>query len=209
MIKAVIFDFDGTLADSFDTLIDIFQALARRRSKLSSADIKVLRGMTLKNILAQLHIRTWQLPYLLFKGRRLLASQIDTIQPFTGITTLMEHLARQGYGIFIVSTNHQSSIERFLRNHGIKHVKTIHGSIGLTGKTKALRALIKREHYQKNECVYVGDETRDVEAAHKAGLKCIAVTWGFNNTQALEQVKPYALAQSPAQIPGIVRRITV
>jgi phosphoglycolate phosphatase len=51
-----------------------------------------------------------------------------------------------------------------------------------------------------DECVYVGDETRDVEAARKAGMRSAAVTWGFNSRELLEKSRPDFLIDRPGEL---------
>lgn len=72
-----------------------------------------------------------------------------------------------------------------------------YGWIGLFGKPKALKK-IQRRFKLKQECVFVGDEVRDIDAARLAGTKCIAVTWGFNTS--LKKHGPDAIAYTPPEL---------
>ncbi|HHV40437.1 MAG TPA: HAD hydrolase-like protein [Bacteroidales bacterium] len=57
------------------------------------------------------------------------------------------------------------------------------------------------------DVVYIGDETRDVEACKKTGIPMIAVTWGMNNKTILASMKPEGIADSPDDLPGLISRI--
>jgi phosphoglycolate phosphatase-like HAD superfamily hydrolase len=51
---------------------------------------------------------------------------------------------------------------------------------------------------------YIGDEERDIEASLRVGIHCIAVAWGFSDTQRLREMYPYGLAYKPADIIKII-----
>jgi len=59
---------------------------------------------------------------------------------------------------------------------------------------------LKERNFDPQSVFYVGDETRDVEAARKAGVKTIAVTWGFNGEDILKKQKPDYLARRPEEL---------
>jgi phosphoglycolate phosphatase len=56
------------------------------------------------------------------------------------------------------------------------------------------------------EIVYVGDETRDLRAAQKAGIPSVGVTWGFNNKKSLAAFKPALLADEPKDLLQLTMR---
>jgi phosphoglycolate phosphatase-like HAD superfamily hydrolase len=68
------------------------------------------------------------------------------------------------------------------------------------GKHVVLQELIKKHGLKKEETVYIGDEVRDVEASKKAGIKAIAVTWGYNTRKALETAKADIVVDKPAEL---------
>jgi phosphoglycolate phosphatase len=53
--------------------------------------------------------------------------------------------------------------------------------------------------------IYVGDETRDIEAARKIQIQVIAVSWGFNSREVLAEQKPDFLISHPSQLIEVVR----
>lgn len=206
MVKVVIFDFDGTLADSVGVIIEIFQNIAKRQQPLTPAEIVELRDKNLAGILQQLSIKKWRIPKLILLGRKLMAEEMGNIKPFAGIPNMMLLLKQNGYELYIISTNHGNSINLFLKNHNLTgYITEVYGDIGVTGKARSLRKLIKNKDYAPEECVYVGDETRDIEAAHKVGIKSIAVGWGFNSVKALSELNPSAIITSPGEMLELVK----
>lgn len=59
--------------------------------------------------------------------------------------------------------------------------------------------------WRLDQCIYLGDEVRDVEATHEIGLRCIAVTRGYGSRSALQHQKPFALADTPTELPEIAK----
>lgn len=199
-VKAIIFDFDGTIADSFTIFIDALQSVTRKKTPLLAHEIEDLRKSTTKEIIKKLGIKPWQIPRLVVRGRHEISSVMDKVQAFAGMPEVLQELA-QRYEIFILSTNSTENITKFLAKHDLHDTVTrIYGSIGLMGKSASLKRLLVKQKYSPAECIYVGDETRDIEAAHKSNLKCIAVKWGFNHPDILATLQPEALVGTPREL---------
>jgi phosphoglycolate phosphatase-like HAD superfamily hydrolase len=189
-MKALIFDFDGTLADSFDTLLSIFEDITERESKLTPDEIADLRGKSLKEIIRYLKIKRWQIPRLVLKAKKQLAVRIVNIRLFPGVKQALTELSQENK-IYILSTNSSNNIRLLLEKNKIDEIITgIYGDIGLRSKSSALKNLMKKEGLNRSECIYIGDEVRDIEAARKAKVKSAGVTWGFNNPDAIKMAKP-------------------
>src|SRR5689334_13072598 len=95
MKKLVIFDFDGTLANSFDIVVDIFKSWSTRYVRVSDAEIERLRGMGARTVMKELHIPYWRAPWLLAKGRREMTRRLPEIELFTGLQKVLEALREE------------------------------------------------------------------------------------------------------------------
>jgi phosphoglycolate phosphatase len=203
-VKTLIFDFDGTIADSFELLLAIFEQIAPRPQKLTAEEIKQIKGENLRQITKYLKIRRWQIPRLLFRGRKLLSIKILSVKPFPAIPGVLKQLDSVGLDMYLLSTNSPDNINKFLKKNGLEtYFKNIYGDIGLRSKASAINRIIKKEHLNRVDCVYIGDEVRDVEAAKKAGVKSVGVTWGFNNAQAIKTADPDITANQPKDLLNI------
>lgn len=199
-IKAVIFDFDGTIADSFGIFVQVVAVLLKRQP-LSEAEIADLRKHAMPVVIKKLGVRKWQLPRLVIKGRREVDRRMSGVAPFSGIPEVLERLAEQGYQLSIVSSHAPEGIMAFLDAYELRQFFTdIYGSVGLLSKPKTLKKLQKQHGFAAKECVFVGDEVRDVEAAHRAGMHCIAVGWGFNTEETLKGHHPSLLVHTPIEL---------
>jgi phosphoglycolate phosphatase len=207
MSKVLVFDFDGTLANSFVILIETFEEIAARKEKLTKEEIQKLRGLPLKDILHYLRIKKWQIPKLLIKGRKAIAVKIVDIKPFVGIVQMLKALNKDGYKIYVLSTNGTENISEFLKaNKMDAYVVKVYGDIGLR-KSSAIKKLIKKEKIDKADCVYIGDEVRDIEAARKSGIRILSVGWGFNHAPALKSHNPDEFADTPIELIKVLNRL--
>lgn len=200
-MKTLIFDFDGTIADSFETLLAIFEEVTKRPAKLTAAEVNDLRGQSLKEIIRYLKIKRWLIPRLILKAKRLIAVKIIDIKIFPGMPDAIRQLHENGNKIYIMSTNSSVNIHKFLKKNELDDCfEKIYGDIGLRSKSSALKKIMKRERLRPDDCVYIGDEVRDIEAAKKAKATSVAVAWGFNYPKALNAAKPDALTKTPKDL---------
>jgi len=83
----------------------------------------------------------------------------------------------------------------------------VYSGRSLLGKEKVIRKVIAREQLDPGRIVYVGDETRDIEACRAAGIPVIAVSWGLNRRELLASLLPDHIADRPEELPDRVRQI--
>ena len=198
--KTLIFDFDGTIADSFETFVRTLEEVLSKSQNLSENEIENLRGLSLRDIIKQLGITKWQLPKVIYRGRRLMAERTSQVEIFDGIQDAIHKLSRD-YDLYILSTGSKSAIESFLARYELQdYFKSIIGDVGISGKARSITKLIKINILSKVDCIYIGDETRDIKAARKAGIKILSVGWGFNNVAALESEEPDSLILNPQDL---------
>lgn len=200
-MKAVIFDFDGTIVDSFETLLSVFYEITDRPEMLTKPEIEELRGMKTGGIIKYLGIKKWQVPGIVIKAKKSVSLKLPGCKTFPGIPEVITKLHKKGYKLYILSSNSSINISAYLKKNNLDtYFVQIYGDIGMRSKSSALNKLIKKEGLNKSDCVYVGDEVRDVEAAKKAGITSIGVTWGFNNKTAIEATAPNHLANKPSDL---------
>jgi phosphoglycolate phosphatase len=207
-VKTIIFDFDGTIADSFMLLVGIFEEITKRPAKFTEAEITELRGKQVKQILKYLRIKRWQIPRFLVRGRQAMTAQIETVVPIKGLPEALEQLHRSGYRMIILSSNSGTNISKFLAMNNLgKYFESVHGGVGVFNKAAALRKLIKKEKLELGNCIYIGDEVRDIEAARKVGVKYISVGWGFSTSEALRKENPMKFVTKPSDLPAAIQTL--
>lgn len=195
--KTLIFDFDGTLSDSLELMLDIAHELTHKPQLKDKDEINRFRNLSLFKAVSELQIpkRLW--PILLIKGRKMMADRISELKLFEGVPSLIEELNKKKFDMYIVSSNNKKTIIKILDEYNLsKFFINIYGGIGLLGKAKALGFILKQQSINSEDTVYIGDETRDIVAAHKNHIKSIGVSWGFMSAQNLASEKPWKIVDT-------------
>ncbi|MEO7364461.1 MAG: HAD-IB family phosphatase [Candidatus Saccharimonadales bacterium] len=203
----IIFDFDGTIADSFDYVLE-FLTVEAGVEPLIGTDRQAFRNLSMIAMARKLGHRHWKLPLLFWKGKRVMSRALETITPFDGMPEVIRKLHAEGHELFIVSSNSLLNIREFLHKYELhEYFLEIYGSVGMFGKAPVLRKLLREQHLELAESLYVGDEQRDVAAAQSIQMPIIAVLWGFARQADLRRRRPTALAETPDQIITIIEEL--
>lgn len=201
--KTIIFDFDGTVADTLDAIVRITNRLAIEYGyKPATPDeLNRLRNMSSREVVQRSGVSVFKLPLLLRKIRADLQSEIQDISPIPGIKEVLVALTKDGNKLGILTSNSEENARIFLTSHGMQELFSfIYSETNLFGKQTSLRKILRTNKLYPQDVIYVGDETRDIEAAKKIPLKVIAVSWGYNSKEVLAQHNPDFLIDQPSQL---------
>jgi len=199
MIKVVVFDFDGTIADTFPIVLKNMNKLS---DKLGLKKIKYtpkLRDKSARELIKDLGISSFKLPRYIKKLKELMKPELGKAKIFRGIKTVLASLHKR-YKIGILTTNSEGTVKEVLKRNKINSVDFIFSDSSVFGKHKKLKKLMRRYKLKKAEIVYVGDEIRDIEACKKINVKIIAVGWGYNSKKALKKYEPDKLVEKPGEL---------
>ena len=202
MIKYIIFDFDGTLADTF--VVIKRSAMNLDESKKKDVHFEDIKNASIKEMFKTYKTPLWKLPRFVRIVKRELREKIETdVKTFKGLPNVLNKLKKK-YNLIILSSNSKENIEKFLERNNLQGIfHFIYSDSTIFGKKAKLRKLCKKHKLLKEEVIYVGDEVRDVEACKKAGIPIIAVTWGYNSKNFLKKEKPDYLVSSPKELEKI------
>lgn len=197
-----IFDFDGTIADSLEAFIAVFNKTIRdNHDPLTAEEIARLRKMTAWQVARSLGIKWWKIPRLILQGIPDFHALVPGLKPFRGMKVVLRQLHARGDSLYIVTSNTQESVEVFLaKNKLTEYFSDIYTGAGIFNKSKYINKLITRNSLKRRQCVYIGDEVRDINAARLSLIKIASVTWGFNDTEVLRKHKPTYLINQPEQL---------
>ncbi len=197
-----IFDFDGTVADSAQWLFDVFNDVARAHGfrEVTADEREFLRSRSSRELLAYLHVPRWKLPAIARTMRKFAARDLERIRPFPWVPELFQALTTRGTAIAIVSSNSEANIRHVLGADAVSCVTCILGGASLFGKAAKLRSVMRRSSVSPERAAFIGDEVRDIDAAHAAGITSLAVTWGYAATAALEAARPTRLVRQPGEL---------
>lgn len=191
--EVVVFDFDGTLADTVEAARRIFNRLAPDfgARPVELEEVSALRHLKLRGLLKNLGVKQRHVPILLQRGKTLLREEIPSLRPCPGVFEQLETLRSASRRFGILTSNSVENVDLFLKRHGVREqFDFISSCRKLQGKAKYLKAIARTHSLDPRDMLYIGDEVRDVKASRKAGVPVVAVSWGFNSVQALRESKP-------------------
>ena len=106
----------------------------------------------------------------------------------------------------ILSSNSADNVRTFLsRCELLSCFSFIEAGVSLFGKPQRILNVMKKEKADPNRVIYVGDETRDMEAARKSKVSGLAVCWGANEREAMETEGPAYCIDEPAELIRVAR----
>jgi phosphoglycolate phosphatase len=201
--KLAIFDFDGTLADSFPWVITVIDQLADEYHlpRVAKDDIETLRRMGARQILKKYRVPFWKLFPISRRVRHLMAENVHHIRAFDGVENLLLALAEQDIALGVVTSNTRDNVRRVLGPANANLLKYSEYNVSLFGKPGRLKKILRQSGVRPHEVIYIGDELRDIEAARKVRMHFGAVAWGYTHLDAL-------LAHGPAEVFHSVEQIT-
>ena len=208
--NTVIFDFDGTIADTFALSVETSNLLAPRFGYRTVAQEEVVRlkKLTAPELFRHLEMPLARLPAILARARKEMAQEIPRVKIFDGMASVIDSLLAAGLQLGIVTSNSTQNVRDCLANNGVlEKFEFIHSATNLFGKHRTLRRLMRRMGLSGERVVYVGDETRDIEASKKCRIPVIAVSWGFQDRASLELHQPDFLADVPGDVEMFVHKL--
>jgi phosphoglycolate phosphatase len=190
--RLVIFDFDGTLADSFPWFLSVVNEVADRfgLNRLEGDDVERLRGAGSREILAHFGAPTWKLPRIAAHMRRLAGNDAAAIPLFDGVDALLRRLSEKGIALAIVSSNSEANVRRMLGPENAARIAYYECGASLFDKPAKYKKVLARSGIAREHVICIGDEVRDVEAAHGQRLAFGAVAWGYARAEAFAQHAP-------------------
>lgn len=202
----VIFDFDGTVADSFAESLLAYNRVAPRLHlrQVTDDEVSDLRQMAAGQIMKTLGVPMWKLPQLMIALRADFHGNAGSVKPVSGITMAIRDLSAAKCRLAMVTSNSEENVREFFARHGIDDFETVVAGASMFGKATRLRRLLKVARVAAAHAVYIGDTGPDIRAAHEAGTAAVAVSWGFNGAGPLLAEKPDALVDSASELSGTI-----
>ena len=208
--KVIIFDIDVTIADTVEALVRLANSLAVEFNfaPITPEEFLLLKNLTSREIFKYSGIPLFKIPFLLKKVKRELKNKIPELKPIEGIPEALLELKENGSRLGIITSNSKGNVKEFLKINNLDNFfEFVHTGVTIFGKTTIINNVLKQKQIKTQEVIYVGDETRDIEASKKAQIKICSVTWGFNSEEALAKEHPDFLIHHPRELVEIVKNI--
>lgn len=185
--RLLIFDFDGTLADTFPVLTDAFDGAAQRYRfrPLDRGNRDALRAMDARAVMRHHGIAAWKLPLVARHMRLAVRRDIARIRLFDGVPAALRALADAGIALALVTSNARANVLAVLGPANAALFARLECGVSLFGKPAKINQVLLRCGVPAGAAMLIGDELRDAEAAARAGVRFGAVAWGFNHVDIL------------------------
>ena len=197
MIKYLVFDFDGTLADTTEGILQTTRATFARMGLPipSDADIRLGIGLPLKGSLHTAGVPDDRLD----EGSDIYHEIFYEIAPkhiniYPGVRESLEMLAAKGLRMGIATSRTEHSLVMLLEEHGIRQYFEILGSVGCVERPKPapdlVRWVLERFGADPSEAMVIGDTTYDIQMGTAAGCRTCAVSYGNHSVERLLTASP-------------------
>ncbi|PSB05824.1 carotenoid oxygenase [Pleurocapsa sp. CCALA 161] len=201
--KVILFDFDGTIADTYQAIAKITNQLSSEfgYKALDQEELVLIKNLSSREIVRRSEISIFKLPFLVRRVRAELSKEIAELEPIEGIAQVLQELKTQGYTLGIVTSNDQENVDIFLTKNQLDNLFSyVYSSTAIFGKHRVLNQVIKERQIDKSDIIYIGDETRDIRSAKKSLIAVAAVSWGFNAAEILQEHQPDYLVSEPLEL---------
>lgn len=210
MLKVIAFDFDGTLADSVDFCLAVFNKVFSEFMGDNAPDAEAIYqnfGMNEPGVIRffmggdepEAEKRFYQL-------HRELHGQYCP-EPFAGVIGLLEFLKSKGVKLGIVTGRSETTCNislEFLKMTGYFDF-FYYGDTNKNDKAGQLLDIMEKNSLQSDEIAYVGDAVSDVQACQRANVRCYAAAWAKSARIAeLEKINPGFVFRSVAEMQSAI-----
>lgn len=209
-VKALLFDFDGTLLNTNELIIQTFMHVLNERfpGQFSPKDCLKFIGPSLKQTFND--IAPGEEEALIAKYRAWnLEHHDELVSQYPDVVSTLEQLKAQGILLAIVSTKRNDTIDRGLSNLGATHLFDVR--IG-TDNVKNVKPdpepvllALERLGVGKDDAIMIGDNSHDIEAGHRAGVRAAGVAWAIKGEAYLQQYQPEYILHHMTDLLDIVK----
>ena len=210
MYKAILFDLDGTLTDSGEGITKSVQYALEKIGK-PEPDLKKLRVFVGPPLLEQfeqyagIDRETARKAVEIYRERYAPIGVYEN-ELYPGIQELLSGLKQRGYKLAIASSKPENFVrivaEYFHIDSYFDEMVGSEPNGERTNKTEVIEEALKRlglsDH--RKQVLMVGDKEHDVFGARRAGLECVAVSYGYGTKEELENAHPLKLVNSTEEL---------
>ncbi|MDY0019811.1 MAG: HAD hydrolase-like protein [Anaerolineae bacterium] len=191
----VIFDFDGTLADTFSWFVGIANQIADKYGirHIDEREYEMLKGYDVRKVIEYLEVPLWKVPLIAAYTRGLMTENIHQVGLFDGIGGVLRQLSEQGATLAVVSSNSSENVRRVLGPESAALIHYYECSVPMFGKPSRFKKILSKSGISHDDAIYIGDEIRDLKATKKVAIAFGAVSWGYNSADSLRAHGPTEL----------------
>ena len=218
MIKAVIYDVDGTVLDTLSTIAYYGNKALEHFgfSSLPESNYKYYAGngakVLIERMLDALGVSIEENFEKVFSYYNEIYNKapLGLTKPFEGISELVATFKKMGIKQAVVSNKPDFATRGVMSACFTDEFDRVYGArdgVKLKPHPEALLSVLDELGVERSECLYVGDTSVDMDTGKNAGVKTIGVLWGFRDRSELEEHGVDYVVEHPVQILEIVNSI--
>jgi phosphoglycolate phosphatase len=187
--RLALFDFDGTLADSFPLFASVVNELARKHrfNPVAPEQIPLMRRQDVRQNMQLVGMPGWKLPLVTASFISLMRQRRGDVPLFEGVSEMLAALRRDGVTLALLTSNAVDNAVQVLGADNARHFSILEGGLSVVGKHSRIRKVLARSGIPGAQALYVGDQLSDLQAAHAAGVAFGAVAWGYGELESLQR----------------------
>ncbi|MBQ7714713.1 MAG: HAD-IA family hydrolase [Clostridia bacterium] len=214
MIKAAIFDLDGTLADTMDDLLTAMNGMlvelgfaTRTRDELTRFINRGARYFVGRS-LPDGSVPDFNDPLvdraLVIYGRHYAKCCLDKTAPFKGVPEAIEEIKAAGIKVGVLSNKQDAFVKETVEKLYPGVFDTIRGQLDLPEKPDPAPALAVAAELGAApcECAFIGDSDIDMKTGVNSGMLPVGVTWGYRSEECLTEAGAKIIVRSPEELCG-------
>jgi len=205
MIKAVLFDIDGTLLDTTEFIYQGFEHVFKLHDKkhLNRSHVKPLVGRSLQecyqNLIPEVEYDILRMNHTEFQMRH-----IHLAQPYPRITETLSILKNKKIRLAAITSRIRASVHQTLELASLLHFFEITICVedvqNLKPHPEPFEKALNALNLKASEVIMVGDTKADIEGGCNAGIKTVGVTYGFHTFEEMKACRPDYLIDSIDEI---------
>ena len=193
-----LFDFDGVLSDSLDLYAE---AVTRCLERIGTPIVKTREdylALFEGNFYESMAARGVDLAAFARAAKEIMPGiDYDAMRPFDGLIPVLESL-KKDHLLAVISSNGSKTIRKMLERFGFDpYFEEILGSDFLFSKKEKIDHALAKYGIPPERTFYIGDTTGDIVEARAAGVRTVAVTWGWHSRERLVAAHPDFLVDTP------------
>lgn len=205
MFKNIIFDWSGVIKDAAEDHVWVVNRM-----------FKNLGG---KEMSLEEMRQNWEQPYMKFWHKyypemtleqeheayynAILSKDCPKAKSYSGIVELIKKIKEKGACMAVLSSDSPKTIFPEIKKFELENI-FIDLVVDAHDKSEVIEDLIKRNNFKKSKTVFIGDTNHEIESGRRAGIKTIAVTWGFYPENRLAALKPDFLVHNTKELEEIL-----
>jgi phosphoglycolate phosphatase len=205
MSKNIIFDWSGVIKDCIESHLWVVN--------------KMFKGFGINELSMEELKENWEQPYMLFFNKYLpdlnlkdeqiayrkaiLDKDCPKSRIYPGIDNLIKELKKRGDFLGVITSDFPITIYPEIKSYGLEDIFN-EILMDIYDKAGALNDLIKKRNLDPKDTFFIGDSTQEIKAGKGAGIKTVAVTWGFDKEKKLKTENPDFLAKDINELEKIL-----